>query len=349
MILCLHSLWLLEAQASCANVLDWLRWPCLVWRMLSYGCCCCVLHWCCALCWSPCGVWGCACLLLACLFACLLLVCFWFASDLLLICLFASRVPLVCFSVSYRLLSCASSLLPVCFLFASCVRPCCFVVTSFLVRVWCLRGFGWECFLAAFLVLSRGPGIADTRAGESKNSARRNYGSADLAGDLWKHVQNWLKNGLRKLQKVALMRTSWRILSTTLSRGVLLGRPKRDPKRGPIFAGDHDAKLWTCKSWEREARQGRRVGPKTPEHESRFSWQVWTTQKANLEDMLMFVELLWMRQDLCGLSSSYKSMPKLVMFDLVTWSCRDLLRVVLLGSVGRSPLRMVWNIVLGPV
>ena len=46
----------------------------------------------------------------------------------------------------------------------------------------------------------------------------------------------------------------------------------------------------------------------------------------------MFVELLWMRQDLCNLSSSYKSMPRLAMFDLVAWSCRDLLRVAS-GSV----------------
>ena len=36
-----------------------------------------------------------------------------------------------------------------------------------------------------------------------------------------------------------------------------------------------------------------------------------------------------------------KSMPRLVMFDLVTWSCRDLLRVVELDAVGRSPLRIV--------
>ena len=49
------------------------------------------------------------------------------------------------------------------------------------------------------------------------------------------------------------------------------GGPQNGPKMGPVLGTPLHANLETCKSWEREARQGRRVGPKTVEHEIRFS------------------------------------------------------------------------------
>ena len=203
------------------------------------------------------------CFLFACLLivyflsACLLLVCLLFASLFLTVC---SRVLLVCFP-------CASFLLLVCFLHASLLLRSCF----FLIRVWCLRGFGWGCFLAAFLVLSRGPGIADTRAGESKNSASKQVWKCRFSrGSLKaraKLIEKWASEVAKSSAHENVVEN---FLHDVITRGTF-GASEKGPKKRPYFCWRSRRYSVNCKSWEREARQGRRVGPKTVEHETRFS------------------------------------------------------------------------------
>ena len=155
------------------------------------------------------------------LFACLLLVCLLSASLFLTVC---SRVLLVCFP-------CASFLLLACFLYASLLLRCCF----FLIRVWCLRGFGWGCFLAAFLVLLRWPGIADTSAGESKNSASKKVWKCRFSRGSLKTRAKLIEKWASEVAKSSAHDDAVdNFLHDVITR-VRLGSPKRHPQNDPYF------------------------------------------------------------------------------------------------------------------